>query len=79
MNAVTFYLNHEYDHSLPVHYAHPPPPFQGDSVENHSARSTPTRQSATNADTYYLTLHYNQVRLIMPPPPFEGGGGESLH
>ena len=59
---------------LPVHYT-PPSPFQGDSsVANNSERSTPARQSATNADTYYLTLHYKQARLIMPPP-----GGQSLH
>ena len=54
---------------------HPPLPSRGDSVANHSARSTPARRSATNADTYYLTLQYNQVRLNMPPPPFEGVGG----
>ena len=69
-------LTHEYDHYRFIML--PPNPFQGgsSSVANNSARSTPARQSATNnADTYYLTLHYNQVRLIMPPPPFEGGGG----
>ena len=56
------------------HYANAP--FQGDSIGNCSARSSPARQSVTNANTYYhLTLHYYQVRLIMPPSPFEGGGG----
>ena len=53
-----------------------PPLFQGDSVANYSSRSSsPARQSVKNADTYYITLHYDQVRLIMPHPPFEGGGG----
>ena len=52
-----------------------PPPYRGDSVANYSARSSPTRRNVTNADKYYLTLHYYQVRLLMPPPPYEGGGG----
>ena len=59
-----YYLTHEYDHYRFITHA---PPFQADSVANHSARSTSARQSATNADTYCLTLPYNQVRLIMPP------------
>ena len=71
--AVTYYLTHEYDQyrfNTP-----PPPPVQGDSVASYSgARSSPARQSVTNADTSY-PLHYDQVRFIMPPPPFEGGGG----
>ena len=41
----------------------------------HPQVSSPARQSVTNDDTYYLTLHYYQARSIMPPPPFEGGGG----
>ena len=53
----------------------PPHSFQGDSVANYSARSTPAIQSATNAGTYSLTLHYTQVRSTTPPPP----GGQSSH
>ena len=51
----------------------PSPPFQGDSVTIYSVRSSPARQSVTNADTYYLTLHYDQVRFIVPPPQKRGG------
>ena len=72
-NPVTYYLPCTQIRSIPIHYA--PPPFQGDSVANFSARSSPERQIVMNADTHCLTLHYDQVRLIMPPPPFEGGGG----
>ena len=53
-NAVTYlYLTHDYDQ---YRFIMPPsPPFQGDdSVANYSARSSPARQSVTNADTYYL-------------------------
>ena len=58
------------------HYANPLP-FKATVSEtkvqdppSHRARASPMPSPTT-----LLTLHYYQVRLIMPPPPFEGGGG----
>ena len=45
-----------------------PLPFKATVPQTTEHDPPPTRQSVTNAETYYFTLHYDQVRLVMPPP-----------
>ena len=56
-----------------------PSPFQGDGNANYSARSSPARQSVTNVDTNYLTLHHDKVRSTILCPSSNRFLSDAIH